>query len=79
MKFLILVDQNVGAPPLPDPIAAYEASNSYLEGMLANGRLDCVYNFVCRRPASRGHSQCRLGCGTVGCAGRIPASFHSDL
>jgi len=51
MKFLILVDQNVGAPPLPDPIAAYEASNSYLEGMLANGRLDCVYNFADGRRA----------------------------
>lgn len=46
MKFLILVDQRVGAPPLPDPIAAYEASNAYLQAMLADGRLDCVYFFA---------------------------------
>ena len=46
MKFLVLVDQRVGAPPLPDPIAAYEASNAYLETLLADGKLDCVYFFA---------------------------------
>jgi hypothetical protein len=51
MKFLILVDQRVGAPPLPDPIAAYEAASAYLEAMLADGRLDCVYNFADGRRA----------------------------
>jgi len=46
MKFLILVKGRVGAPPLPDPLAALQESKEYLDAMLADGRLDCIYQFV---------------------------------
>ena len=46
MKFLVLTKSRVGAPPLPDPIAALQASKEYLDVMLADGSLDFVYQFA---------------------------------
>jgi muconolactone delta-isomerase len=46
MKFLVLTKSLVGATPLPDPIAALQASKEYLDAMLADGSLDFVYQFA---------------------------------
>ena len=46
MKFLVLVKPRVGAPPLPDPIAALQAAKEYIDAMLADGSLDCIYQFT---------------------------------
>lgn len=46
MKFLVLTKSRVGASPLADPFAALKASKEYLDGMLADGSLDFVYQFA---------------------------------
>jgi muconolactone delta-isomerase len=51
MKFLILVKPHIGAPAPENPIAVYEAAKEYLNAMLADGTLDCVYQFVNGREA----------------------------
>jgi muconolactone delta-isomerase len=46
MKFLILAKPRSLAPPLANPIAAYEAAREFLKAGLADGRIDCVYQFA---------------------------------
>ena len=49
MKFLVLSKPCVGVP-LPDNpeirLALFQATKQFVENMLADGRVDCAYNFV---------------------------------
>ena len=46
MKFLILVKHRKGATPLENPVAARKATRAELKAGVADGRLDCVYQFA---------------------------------
>ena len=43
MKFLILSKLIAGVPPPEDAAAFFKASQEYLDALLADGSLDCVY------------------------------------
>jgi muconolactone delta-isomerase len=51
MKFLVLSKPRSVTPPLANPIAAYEAAREFLKAGLADGRIDCVYQFADGRRA----------------------------
>ncbi len=46
MKFLILVKEKVGAPPLENWEDTVVKSRAFLEEGLEDGWLECVYNFA---------------------------------
>jgi hypothetical protein len=46
MKYLILAKQREGAISSAPPIAAYEAAQDVLKAALAEGRIDCIYQFA---------------------------------
>ena len=43
MKFLVFSKPVPGLPPPEDPDAFFKASAEYLDALLADGSLDCVY------------------------------------
>jgi hypothetical protein len=43
MKFLIISKPFAGAPPRKDPVATFKAAKQYLNALLADGTLECVY------------------------------------
>ena len=51
MKFLILSKPRAGAPAPENPLAVNQAAKEYLDAMLADGTLDCVYQFADGRGA----------------------------
>jgi hypothetical protein len=46
MKFLILTKPRIGAPPLQNPLATYQAAKAYYDAAMAKGQLDCVWQRV---------------------------------
>jgi hypothetical protein len=51
MKFLILMKHRKGATPSEDPVAASKAARAALKASVADGRMDCVYQFADGRRA----------------------------
>jgi hypothetical protein len=51
MKFLILVKHRKGATPLENPVAARKAAREEIKASLADGRMDCAYQFADGRRA----------------------------
>ncbi len=43
MKFLIVSERVYGLPPSEDPSALFKASKEYLNALLADGSLECLY------------------------------------
>jgi hypothetical protein len=43
MKFLIISKPLAGAPPREDPVATLTAAKQYLNALLADGTLECLY------------------------------------
>jgi muconolactone delta-isomerase len=46
MKFLVLVKSRVGVPAPENPVALYKAAREAIETALADGSLDCAYQFA---------------------------------
>jgi muconolactone delta-isomerase len=51
MKFLVLVKHREGTAPLEDPVAARKAAREGIKAALADGRMDCAYQFASGRRA----------------------------
>ena len=51
MKFLILMKHRDAPAPVDDPIAASKAAREALKAGLADGSMDCVYQFADGRKA----------------------------
>jgi hypothetical protein len=67
----------LGAIPLEKPLAASKAARDALKAILANGRMDCVYQFADGRRAAI--VNCGIGWGTMGTTHVVSSLLSSRL
>ena len=77
MKFLVLFTTRENAPPLDDPMAALQASHSYIDDKIAKGAFFCYYRLASRRPTYV-HRQCQFGRRNVEKHSTLDDLVHDD-